>query len=256
MKICIQGLGFVGSAMSVAASLSKNKVVGIEQPTQEGKKIIESINKGIFPFKTNDKALKKNLKILSKKNFLKASYLKSHYEDADVVIVSINCDLKKKNKQQKINLDIFKKSIKQFAVRIKEETLVIIESTVPPGTCKEIIYPLIYNSFIKRKLDPEKFYLAHSYERVLPGKFYLNSIINNWRVYSGINNISAKKCKNFFKKIINTKKYPLYQLKNTTHSEFGKLLENSYRAVNIALIDEWSVLADKLKLDITFKNSG
>ncbi len=250
MKICIQGLGFVGSAMSVAASLSKNKVVGIEQPTQEGKKIIESINKGIFPFKTNDKALKKNLKILSKKNFLKASYLKSHYEDADVVIVSINCDLKKKNNKQKINLDIFKKAIKQFAVRIKEETLVIIESTVPPGTCKEIIYPLIYNSFIKRKLDPEKFYLAHSYERVMPGKFYLNSIINNWRVYSGINNISAKKCKNFFKKIINTKKYPLYQLKNTTHSEFGKLLENSYRAVNIALIDEWSVLADKLKLDL------
>ena len=250
MKICIQGLGFVGSAMSVAASLSKNKVVGIEQPTQEGKKIIESINKGIFPFKTNDKALKKNLKILSKKNFLKASYLKSHYEDADVVIVSINCDLKKKNNKQKINLDIFKKAIKQFAVRIKEETLVIIESTVPPGTCKEIIYPLIYNSFIKRKLDPERFYLAHSYERVMPGKFYLNSIINNWRVYSGINNISAKKCKNFFKKIINTKKYPLYQLKNTTHSEFGKLLENSYRAVNIALIDEWSVLADKLKLDL------
>ena len=250
MKICIQGLGFVGSAMSVAASSSKNKVVGIEQPTQEGKKIIDSINKGIFPFKTNDKALKKNLKILSKKNFLKASYLKSHYEDADVVIVSINCDLKKKNNKQKINLDIFKKAIKQFAVRIKEETLVIIESTVPPGTCKEIIYPLIYNSFIKRKLDPKKFYLAHSYERVMPGKFYLSSITNNWRVYSGINNVSAKKCRNFFKKIINTKKYPLYQLKNTTHSEFGKLLENSYRAVNIALIDEWSVLADKLKLDL------
>ena len=250
MKICIQGLGFVGSAMSVAASLSKNKVVGIEQPTQEGKKIIESINKGIFPFKTNDKALKKNLKILSKKNLLKASHLDSHYEDADVIIVSINCDLKRKNNKQKINLDSFKKAIKQFAVKIKEETLVIIESTVPPGTCKEIIYPLIYNSFIKRKLDPEKFYLAHSYERVMPGKFYLNSIINNWRVYSGINNISAKKCKNFFKKIINTKKYPLYQLKNTTHSEFGKLLENSYRAVNIALIDEWSVLADKLKLDL------
>ena len=102
MKICIQGLGFVGSAMSVAASLSKNKVVGIEQPTQEGKKIIESINKGIFPFKTNDKVLKKNLKILSKKNFLKASYLKSHYEDADVVIVSINCDLKKKTINKKL----------------------------------------------------------------------------------------------------------------------------------------------------------
>jgi len=256
MKICIQGLGFVGSAMSVAVGLSKNKlsvkkeIIGIEQPTKEGKKIVESINKGIFPFKTNDKILKKSLKNLWKKKILKASYLKSHYEDADVIIVSINCDLKRKNNKIKINLDSFKEAIKQFAVRIKEGTLIIIESTIPPGTCKEIIYPLICNSFIKRNLDQKKIYLAHSYERVMPGKFYLNSITNNWRVYSGINDVSAKKCKNFFEKIINTKKYPLYELKNTTHSEFGKLLENSYRAVNIALIDEWSVLANKLKLDL------
>ena len=102
MKICIQGLGFVGSAMSVAVGLSKNKfsgkkeVVGIEKPTNEGKKIIESINKGIFPFKTNDQSLKKSLKNLSKNRILKASHFKFHYEDADVIIVSINCDLEKK----------------------------------------------------------------------------------------------------------------------------------------------------------------
>ena len=76
MKICIQGLGFVGSAMSVAVGLSKNKlsvkkeIIGIEKPTKEGKKIVESINKGIFPFKTNDKILKKKLKkFVGKKNF-------------------------------------------------------------------------------------------------------------------------------------------------------------------------------------------
>ena len=84
----------------------------------------------------------------------------------------------------------------------------------------------------------------------MPGKNYLDSIINYWRVYSGINKKSEIECKRFFSKIINIKKYPLYKLANTTSSETAKLLENTYRAVNIAFIEEWGRFVEKLGINI------
>ena len=99
-------------------------------------------------------------------------------------------------------------------------------------------------------MDIEKFYLAHSYERVMPGSNYLSSIINYWRVYSGINPKSADKCEQFLSEIINIEEYPLTRLKNTTSSEVGKLLENSYRAVNIAFMEEWGRFAEDSGVDL------
>ena len=102
----------------------------------------------------------------------------------------------------------------------------------------------------KRKIDINKVYLAHSFERVTPGKNYIASIKNSHRVYAGINNKSEIKCKNFLKKIINVKKYPLTKLKNITSSETCKLMENTYRAVNIAFIDEWVKFSNQLNLNL------
>ena len=74
----------------------------------------------------------------------------------------------------------------------------------------------------------------------MPGKDYFDSITNYWRVYSGINLESQKKCYNFLKSFINTNKYPLTKLDSTKDSETAKVLENTYRAVNIAMINEWT----------------
>ena len=254
-NIVIQGLGFVGSAMATAiASKSNNSnkfdVTGIDLPNEIGKQRIESINKGNFPFKTNDKKLVSELKKSVERGILKATSNTSTYEKADVVIVSINCDLVKENGQEKIALDNFTDSIREIAEKISEDTLVIIESTVPPGTCEKIVYPLFKGVFSKRKLDISKLYLAHSYERVMPGNEYFDSIINFWRVYAGINKESAEKCEAFLSKIINTADYPLTRLSSTTASETGKLLENSYRAVNIAFIEEWARFAEDTGVDL------
>lgn len=257
MIICIQGLGYVGSTTCVAVGLAKNKfskknfqIVGIEKPTIRGEKIINKINKGIFPFQSTDKTLKDSMRKINKMGILKATHSTSIYEKANIVLVSINCDLISLNRRKKVDLSSFKKSIVEIGNKIKENTLIIVESTVPPGTCSKIVYPVIKNIFLKRKLNPEKIYLAHSYERVTPGKNYLSSVINNYRVYSGINKKSAKKCKNFLEKIVNVKKYPLFKLKNTNSSELSKLMENSYRATNIAFIEEWSRLAEKINVDL------
>jgi UDP-N-acetyl-D-glucosamine dehydrogenase len=257
MIICIQGLGYVGSTTCVAIALAKNKfnkknfkIVGVEKATIRGEEIINKINKGIFPFQSTDKTLKKSMKEINKMGILQATHSNSIYEKANIVLVSINCDVVNLNGRKKVDLSSFKKSIAEIGNKIRENTLIIIESTVPPGTCSEIVYPTLRSIFLKRKLNPEKIYLAHSYERVTPGKNYLSSVINNYRVYSGINKESAKKCKNFLEKVVNVKKYPLFRLKNTNSSELSKLMENSYRATNIAFIEEWSRFAEKINVDL------
>tara|TARA_Y100000590_G_scaffold469071_1_gene654730 strand:+ start:3479 stop:4852 length:1374 start_codon:yes stop_codon:yes gene_type:complete len=255
-KVVIQGLGFVGSAMSVAVSsrIKNNKplfkVIGIDQNNFNGNKRIDAINNGVFPFHTNDKKLLAELKKSIDRGNLIASHDTQNYSTADVIIVSINCDLAVNNNHEEINISSFIDSIGEIAEIIEEETLVIIESTIPPGTCSKLVYPLFQKIFKKRNLDINRFFLAHSYERVMPGKEYFDSIINYWRVYSGINDKSADLCRSFLSKIINIKDFPLTCLSNTTASETGKLLENSYRAVNIAFIEEWGRFAEDVEIDL------
>ncbi len=255
--VAIIGLGFVGSAMATATASKLNNngdpvfnVTGVDLPSISGQERINCINAGEFPFKTNDNKLANELKKAIERGNLIATSNTSTYEKADVVIVSINCDLVKENGQEKIALYNFTDSIREIAENISENTLVIVESTVPPGTCERIVYPLFIDIFKKRKLNLNKFYLAHSYERVMPGNEYFDSIINYWRVYAGINKESAEKCEDFLSKIINTADYPLTHLSNTTASETGKLLENSYRAVNIAFIEEWGRFAEDTGVDL------
>ena len=255
MKVVVQGLGFVGAAMATAIASKSNdnqkfEVIGIDLPNDLGNSRIDSINMGEFPFKTNDKKLVSELKNSVEKGFLKATSDSSVYEKADIVLVSVNCDLIEHNNNKIIDLEGFKKSIGEISNKVGEETLIIVETTVPPGTCERIVFPIFEEAFKNRNLDITKLYLAHSYERVMPGKNYLDSIINFWRVYSGINEKSALKCKNFLEKIVNTKEYPLRKLKNTTASETSKVLENSYRALNIAFMEEWGRFSEDVGIDI------
>ena len=256
-NIVIQGLGFVGSAMAIAVASKLNDdgkpiydITGVDLPSGPGQERIDSINEGRFPFATNDKTLNNELQKAIERCNLRATSDSNAYSEADIVIVSINCDLEKQNGQVKIALGNFTDSIGEIAENISENTLVIIESTVPPGTCEKIIYPIFQNAFNNRKLDINKFYLAHSYERVMPGDNYFDSIINYWRVYSGINDESADRCESFLSKVINVEDYPLTRLSNTIASETGKLLENSYRAVNIAFIEEWGRFSEDAGIDL------
>ena len=74
----------------------------------------------------------------------------------------------------------------------------------------------------------------------MPGKFYVKSITENYKCFAGMNKLSGIKCKMFLKKYIKYKKYPLFQFDNILDCETAKILENSYRAINIAFIDEWT----------------
>ena len=118
--------------------------------------------------------------------------------------MSISFDFKSKN-----SLENLKKLFFNIIKKIKKKTLIILVTTLPPGTCDKIIVPEIEKNLKKRKMRLNDIYFAYSYERVTPGENYYNSISNYYRVYAGVNDISSQKCKIFLNKIINTKKFPL-----------------------------------------------
>ncbi len=252
-KIIIQGAGFVGSAFAIAcAGAKKNnnyifEVSIIEQKDQN--KLIRKINKGIFPFKTNDEKLPKLIKKHIGKNLSCSTDINKYY-NADIIVSCISFDCNSSKKSFKENSTEYLKSLKIIAQRMRPETLLIIQSTLPPGFTNLFIKPLFEKEFKKRNISSKNLLLAHSFERVMPGKNYYDSIVNNWRVYAGINKISLKKCKNFFSTFINVKKYPLKNFINPIYSEVAKILENTYRAVNISFIDEWSRYAEMINVNL------
>ena len=255
--VCIQGLGFVGIAMAVVVANSLDdegnpffNVIGVDLSNSHGTKIVSHINNGKFPFKCNDKKLKDALNDAMKKGNLLATTDNNIFKYADIVIVDINLDLKYNNGIPYVDFSNFRNAIKTLGEKLKPNSLILVESTVPPGTCEKVVVPEIQNALKRRNMPLNSIYIAHSYERVMPGENYLNSIKNYWRVYSGITEEAASKCKDFLSKVINVKKYPLIKLNSTKSSETAKILENSYRAVNIAFIEEWGRFAENIGIDL------
>ena len=257
IKVCVQGLGFVGSAMAVAAALAEgkngkplNKVVGVDLPTPSGKNRISKLNKGLFPFATSDSFLKNSLKKVVDRGSLIATSDENSYCDADVIIVDVHFDIKFQNDTPLLEFDAFEKAISILGKNAKSGALIIIETTVPPGTCNKVVRPIISRELEQRGLPISSIHLAHSYERVMPGDNYLNSIVNYWRVFAADDNTSAKKCRDFLSTIINVENYPLTELKSTISSETAKVMENTFRAANIAFIDEWTKYAEAVGVDL------
>jgi len=257
--IVVQGLGFVGSVMFLVCANAINgdySVIGVELPNGRGKKITSDLNNGIFPLVAEDPKINQLFeKSIEKGNFF-ATTDTDAYKVADIIIVDINLDVEKENHNSgalidyNVDLSPFKKAIVSIGDNCKEDALILVETTVPPGTCVEVVKPLIHNCLRKRNLPLDKIKIGHSYERVMPGPGYIDSIQNFYRVYSGIDEKSAEAVESFLHTIIRTDEYPLTRLGNTNATEMAKVLENSYRAMNIALMVEWSRFAEEAGVDL------
>jgi UDP-N-acetyl-D-glucosamine dehydrogenase len=257
--IVVQGLGFVGAVMSLVcanALTEEYAVIGIDLPSPNSYWKIQSINEGIFPIVASDQKIEEFYQISRKKRNFYATYDPYCFSKADVVIVDINLDVAKESNFDKdlegydVNLSGFKKAMEAIGKNCKEDILIVVETTVPPGTCQKVVRPIITKCLNERGLSEIKFRMGHSYERVMPGPDYIDSIQNFYRVYSGINEESANATEQFLRTIISTEKYPLSRLGNTNATEMAKVLENSYRAMNIAFMVEWSRFAEEAGVNI------
>ena len=255
-KVCVQGMGFVGAAMatSIAMVRKENKpiyeVFGIDLSDDIGKERIKKLNEGNFPFNTSDESLKAAVQLnFHEKNFHATSDI-NHYADAEVIVVDIPLNISYLEEDPQLDFSSFLNSLESIAEKIQGGCLLLIETTVPPGTCEKVVVPFLETELGKRNMKLDDIFLAHSYERVMPGDDYLASIREYWRVFSGYNKKSSIECKKFLETIIDSENYPLTELESMTASETAKVMENTYRAVNIAFIDEWTKFADSSNLDL------
>jgi UDP-N-acetyl-D-glucosamine dehydrogenase len=260
--VVVMGLGFVGAVMAavVADSVDKktgqsNKfVIGMQRPSSRSFWKIPLFNKGISPVSAEDPAVEELIKLcVTDKKTLTATYTYDALKLADVLVLDVQCDFLKEElgniHSGHAEMGALEESFKIIGKLIEPHCLVLIETTVPPGTTEYIAYPVIKAAFKKRGIKAEPL-LAHSFERVMPGRDYVRSIRNFWRVCSGINKESEKKAVAFLNEIIDVDSFPLTVLDRPIESETCKIVENSYRATILAFLNEWSLFAETNGVDL------
>ncbi len=259
--VVVMGVGFVGSVMAaiVADTTDENGkspkfVIGMQRPSSRSFWKIPTINLGLAPIKAEDPEVEPMFaRCVKQKKTLIATYTNDVLSLADVVIVDVQLDYVKEDLGKvitgNVDMEALEESLGIIAEHISPETLVLIETTVAPGTTEQVALPLMRRIFKNRgiKTDP---LLAHSYERVMPGKDYVKSVRDFWRVCSGVNEEAKSRVVRFLNEVLNTDEFPLTVLDRPIESETAKIIENSYRATILAFMDEWSLFAERNGVDI------
>lgn len=262
--VVVMGVGFVGAVMAgvVADSVDPKNgnptkfVIGMQRPSSRSYWKIHYLNRGTAPVEAEDPEVVPLIKrCVQEKKTLTATYTYDALSLADIIVVDVQCDYHKEafGDVRKGHADIaaLEESLKIIGEKIRPECLVLIETTVPPGTTEYIAYPIIKKAFEQRGLMSSEPLLAHSFERVMPGRNYVSSIRDFWRVCSGINETARKRVTAFLSDVLNVEKYPLTVLDRPIESETCKIVENSYRATILAFMHEWSLFAERNGVDIT-----
>ncbi|MBN2034509.1 MAG: GDP-mannose dehydrogenase [Deltaproteobacteria bacterium] len=260
--VVVMGLGFVGAVMAgvVADSVDKKSgkpskfVIGMQRPSTRSFWKIPLFNRGVSPVKAEDPEVAPLIaRCVTKKKSLVATYTYDALKLADVLVVDVQCDFLKEELGNLLSghadISALEESFKIIGEKIDPDCLILIETTVPPGTTEYVAYPLIKKAFRKRGLEQEPL-LAHSFERVMPGRDYVKSVRDFWRVCSGINEESKNRVVRFLSEVLNVEKYPLTVLDRPLESETCKIVENSYRATILAFLDEWSLFAETNGVDL------
>jgi nucleotide sugar dehydrogenase len=260
-KVVVQGLGFVGAAVAAVVSNAVDGggkpryfVLGVDLPTSAGYWKIAKINSGRSPFASPDPDLEPMIHhAVREAGNLRAVAGEQAYGLADVIIVDVPLDVVDRavTSAEDIELGLagFEAALRTVGRAMRENALVMVETTVAVGTTEKVILPILRDERAKRGIHtPPR--LAHAYERVMPGPRYVDSIRRFWRTFAGVDAASAQACREFLETIIDTHDFPLRQLSSPTSSELGKVLENSYRAANIAFIHEWTLMAEEIGIDL------
>ena len=222
-EICVLGLGYIGLPTASILATHGLKVSGVDVSPQ----VVETINKGDIHIE--EPGLKTVVQAAINSGNLKA-FLKP--QPADVFIIAVPTPI---TEDKKADLSYIESAANSILEVIKPGDLVILESTSPPGTTKEFLLPILEKSNLK---PGEELFVAHCPERVLPGKI-LKELIQNTRVIGGIDKESAKKAKAVYASFVEGEMH----LTDATTAEMVKIMENTYRDVNIALANELAKIA-------------
>jgi UDP-N-acetyl-D-glucosamine dehydrogenase len=232
LNTAVIGQGYVGLPLSVTLAKFGHQVVGIDIDAER----VKSLNQGVSPIE--DVSSRDLVKILESSKYL-ATTDYSAVTNCEVVIICVPTPL---TSTGSVDLDFLKNSIIGFAGHLNKGALVIVVSTVAPGTVRNIVAPLIETV---TNLSIDNFQLAFSPERIDPRNKNWN-IQNTPKIVSGLTSDSLKFAARFYSSFIEN----VVQCESLEVAETAKLLENSYRLINISFINEVSIFCQKLGIDI------
>jgi UDP-N-acetyl-D-glucosamine dehydrogenase len=260
--VVVMGVGFVGAVMAgiIADTVDKKTgkptkfVIGCQRPSTRSYWKVELLARGEAPVKAEDPEVAPMIeRCVKEKKTLVATFNQDCLKLADVVVVDVQCDYLKHDlgdlSTGEADMRALEATLRAIGKTIQPKAMVLIETTVAPGTTEFVAWPILKKAFAVRGIKSEPI-LAHSFERVMPGKNYVASIRDFWRVCAGCNETARKRVEKFLHEVLNTKDFPLTVMDRPIESETTKIVENSYRATILAFLDEWSQFAERNGVDL------
>ncbi len=239
-KICVLGLGYIGLPTAATFAAHGVKVVGVDI----NPKIVDILRRGDIHI--HEPGLRETYRTALASGNLTVS---TQPEEADAFLIAVPTPFLPDKfgeyngqKYKLADLRAVSSAAEAILPLLRKDNLVVLESTSPPRTTLELIAPLLARSGLKAGLD---FHLVYSPERVLPGQI-LRELIENARVIGGVTSESAQAGADLYSIFV---KGEIVQTDATT-AEMVKLMENTYRDVNIAIANEFGHLADKFGVDV------
>jgi nucleotide sugar dehydrogenase len=249
--VAVQGLGFVGTAVAAALVSAGHRVIGVDLPGPGSYWKLAKIAAGLPPVGSPDPALEAALSEGVAARMLHATPFEEAYGLADVIVVDVDLGLDgtvraAPVREAAVDMARFEQAIRAIGRHMRPDALVVVETTVPVGTCRAVVIPALVDERRRRGIEDPPL-LANAYERVMPGPRYLESVRAYPRSFAGIDPESSTQARAFLESFVEA---PLRELPDLESAELGKLLENSYRAANIAFIHEWTLLAESIGVDL------
>ncbi len=231
-RVGVAGLGYVGLPLAVEIAKTGFETMGID--LDEAK--VDAINSGVNYIPDLDSEL---VEKLARLKVLKASSSFDEVENLDIVLICVPTPL---NASKEPDISAIVRVVEHLVPRLRKDQLIVLESTSYPGTTEEEVLPRLEKSGLKVGRD---FYLAFSPERVDPGNKRFN-IRSTPKVVGGVTEKCRDLTKLFYGQIVDE----VVAVSSTRVAEMTKLLENIFRCVNIALVNELMILCERMKINI------
>ncbi len=242
MNIAVIGMGYVGIPVAALfADVEGFSVTGIQRKSQRSGWKIDVLNSGRCPIEGDEPGLDELIGRVVEKRAFRVTDDFSVLREMDVILIDVQTPTDTADhKPQYLSL---KEVSRNVGADMKKGVLVIIESTVAPGTTQNVVQPILER---KSGLNAGKdFHLAYSYERVMPGKL-IEYIVHLPRIVGGVCKESEKRAVELYKNIVEAEILST----DVLSAETAKTMENAYRDVNIAFANEMALIAESLGVDI------
>ncbi|MBI2069993.1 MAG: nucleotide sugar dehydrogenase [Elusimicrobia bacterium] len=227
-RICVLGLGYIGLPTASILATHGFDVVGVDKR----KAVIDHLRQGRTPIE--EPGLNTLVEAALKSNHLS---LNDEVQEADVFMICVPTP----HENARADLSFVREAAQSIARRLKPGNLVILESTVPPSTVEKILIPILAGSGQK---IPGDVFVAHCPERVLPGNI-LTELVTNDRIVGGIDELSRERAKAVYGRFVQGE----IHLTDCTTAETVKLIENTFRDVNIAFANEVEAVCRKIGIN-------